>query len=85
MTLTNILCYPQQAPSTAPEFMLINLCKAPKDGSWLPREPTSGLGRWNFQPHPSSTSSEEGRGAGDRPQSPLANDLINHVCVMEPP
>ena len=45
-----------------------------QDGAWSAER--SNLEATNFQRHPST--SREGRGAGDRVQSSMANDLIHH-------
>ena len=55
----------------------------PKDGGWLPGEPTMWLEGWNFQPH--SLTSEEESGSWGLNQLPMANYLINHDSIMKPP
>ena len=51
--------------------------------NWLLMDPTLSSEGPNFQSHP--LTSEEGRRAGDRVQSPMASDLINHGYIMKPP
>lgn len=77
-------CYSSQAPfcHNWVDVDEVTFGKYLRMGGWLPGEPTLN-GVWNFRSPPPDLGGVERNESLH--QSPMANELINHACVIKPP